>query len=117
MPKLQQTVVVSTEQQIVLAPKIRQKLLTELRAYQKEKAKLDAAQAEMDKIKAKVQAIREDTGEESISLEGFTSTLVAPIREVFDEKLFVRLGGDLDVYNGAKVPTPSKSYEKITVPK
>lgn len=116
MPKLQQTVTATTTTEISLAPQIRRKLLTELRTYAQLHEQKKALELAMDKIKAKVAAIRDDTGEQSLKLEGFTTTLVAPTRKKFNPKIFVKLGGDLELYNQAVEETLTKSYEKITCP-
>ena len=70
----------------------------------------------MDKIKAKVGDLRNETGEQSVELEGFRVTLVAPTRKKFNAKTFVKLGGDIDIYNQANEEVLSKPYEKITLP-
>lgn len=116
MPRIAQTVTVSTTQEITIKPSLRTKLLKELRQYAALKATLDETQGKMDAIKAKVGDLRDDTGEQSVSLEGFTVTLVAPTRKKFNPKLFVSNGGDLAIYNQSVEEKPTKSYEKITCP-
>jgi hypothetical protein len=110
------TITATTTTEITLAPAIRRKLLTELRTYAQLHEQKKALELAMDKIKGKVAAIRDETGEQSLKLEGFTTTLVAPIRKKFNEKKFVRLGGDLELYNQAVEETLTKPYEKITCP-
>jgi hypothetical protein len=114
MPGIAATTTVTKE--VVLAPTLRRKLLLKLQTYASKKAQLDALQAEMDKLKADVTELQNVAGEQSLTLAGFTVTLVAPVRCVFDEKEFVKNGGDLDVYNNSMVNKPSKPYTKITVP-
>lgn len=116
MPKLSPTVTVSTTKEVRLEPKLRRKLLLELRTYQTLKQTLDATQAAMDKHKATIAELRDSTGEMSIEIEGFKTTMVAPIRKVFDPKEFVANGGDLQIYNNSIKDVPSKPYEKITMP-
>lgn len=116
MPKLSANVTVSTTKEVRIEPRLRRKLLQELRTYQSLKQTLDATQAAMDKIKATVSEIRDSTGEMSLELEGFKTTLVAPIRKVFDPKEFVANGGDMQIYNNSIKDVPSKPYEKITMP-
>lgn len=119
MPKLslQTNAVVSTTKEVRLAPTLRTKLLTRFHEYARLKAEADLLESKLDAKKAEIASLREDTGEASVQLEGFTSTLVAPERNVFDPKVFVKLGGDLDIYNQAVKKVPSKSYEKITTPR
>lgn len=102
---------------VKLAPKLKLKLLTKFREYQDKKVKLDAAQARMDALKVEIADLREDTGETSLDLEGFKTSLISPIREVFDEKKFIADGGDITIYKGAMKNVPSKPYEKISLPK
>jgi hypothetical protein len=116
MPKQQQTVTATTTMEITLAPQIRRKLLTELRTYAQLHEQHKALELAMDKIKGKVAAIRDETGEQSLKLEGFTTTLVAPVRKKFNPKIYVKLGGDLELYNQAIEETLTKPYEKITCP-
>lgn len=118
MPKLQQTAnaTVSTTKEIRLEPKLRKKILTELRTYAGLHDQLKAIQHAMDKKKAIIGELRNETGEQSVELEGFKVTLVAPTRRKFDPKKFVTLGGDIEVYNEANVETLTTPYEKITCP-
>jgi hypothetical protein len=107
---------VSTTREVKLEPQLRRKLLTKLRTYQGYRKQLKALESIMDGIKAEIGALRTETGEQSISLEGFTSTLVAPVRKKFNPKTFVKLGGDIDIYNQANEETLSTPYEKVTCP-
>lgn len=116
MPSVKQTVIATTTQEIRLAPKVRQRLLMELRVYKELKAQRDAIDSAMEKHKGVIGAIRDDTGEMSLSIEGFKTTLVAGSRKKFDPKKFVTLGGDLDTYNAAVTEKLNKPYEKITCP-
>jgi len=120
MPSIKQQaapiVVATTTQEIKLEASIRRKLLTELKTYQNLHAQKKVLEAAMDKIKAKVGAIRNETGEQSLELDGFKVTLVAPTRKKFNPKTFVKLGGDIDIYNQANEETLTTPYEKITLP-
>lgn len=110
------TVTVTTTQELVLAPKVRQRLLNELRAYQAIKAQIKTLEEAADKHKTVIGGIRDETGEMSLSVDGFRTTLVAGSRKKFDAKKYVTLGGDLDLYNRAVKVTPVKPFEKITCP-
>lgn len=120
MPALKQqaapNATVSTTREVKLEAGVRRKLLTELKTYQNLLAQKKALELAMDKIKAKVGAIRNETGEQSLELEGFKITLVAPTRKKFNPKTYLKLGGDLDIYNQANEETLVTPYEKITVP-
>lgn len=116
MPKLQQTVVATTTQTIKLAPKVAAKLRAEFKVYAELHAQKKAIEAKMDEHKLVIAEIRDDTGEGSIELDGFKTTLVAPVRKKFNPKKFVMNGGDLAIYNQSIEEKPSKAYERITIP-
>ena len=86
------TITASTTHEIVLAPALRRKLLVKLKTYQELRGQLKVIEAAMDKQKAEIGAIRDETGEQSIELEGFKVTLVAPTRKVFNPKRFIAEG-------------------------
>lgn len=114
MPSL--TATATTTQEIKLKPSVRSKLLRELRTYQELGCQIKALKHAMDQHKAVIGEIRDETGEQSLSLEGFTITLVAPIKKKFNPSKFVTNGGDLALYNMSFDEVPTRSYEKITVP-
>ena len=116
MPTLEATVTATTTQTVQLKPALRRKLLNELKAYAGLRLQLKTIEEQMDKHKEVIGAIRDETGEQAIELEGYRVCLVAPIRKKFDAKKYVTLGGDLDIYNAANVDTPSKPYDKVTCP-
>ena len=111
------TLEATTTTVVTVKPALRTKLLRELRLYHGLTRQLKALEAEVDKHKGVIAEIREETGEDKLEIDGYSITLVAPIRKVFDAKRFVTLGGDLDIYNRSNVDTPSKSYCKVSVPK
>lgn len=116
MPRMETSVVATTTHEVKLAPSLRRKLLQEFKIYAQLKTQLDTIKSAMDKHKGNIAALRDETGEMSLSLEGFKTTLVAPIRKKFDKKVFVREGGDLAIYEAAMVDVPSAPFEKITCP-
>lgn len=118
MPATKQVAAVTatTTEEIKLEPSVRRKLLIELRTYESLHTQKKALELAMDKIKSKVSAIRNETGAQSLELEGFRVTLVAPTRKKFNAKAFVKLGGDIDIYNQANEETLVTPYEKISLP-
>ena len=116
MPKLSQQATVEVTQQVKLAPGIRKKMLQKFQLYQNLCTQKKALEHAMEKVKAEIADLRTEQGVESISLDGFTATLVCPTRKKFNEKLFIANGGNIDIYKGAIEEKPSKSYEKISVP-
>ena len=110
------SVVATTTHQLVLKPTIKKKLLLALRTYVElgaQKKALDLARSKQSKI---VEDIQVELGESSLDIEGFKSTIVAPVRHTLDKKRYVALGGDLDLLERSMVDTPGKSYVRITPP-
>lgn len=99
-----------------IEPAIRRKLVEKLQKYQRLDKQFDALSAEMDKINAEVSDIREELGEMSIKVDGFTVTYVAGTYKKFNKEKFVRLGGNLALFNDANETKPKKAFNRITVP-
>ena len=116
MPTFSTVATVSTTKEIKLTPVLTRKLLTELRTYAELKDHIKTLEYAADKHKATIGKLREETGEQSVSLEGFTVTLVAGTRKKFNPKKFVSLGGEIEIYNQAIDEVPTKPYEKVTCP-
>ena len=116
MPALATTITATTSHELKLSPVIRRRLVTWLRSYQELAAKRTAIEAEMALCRTGVAEIQTELEESSIELEGFKSTLVAPMKSVFDKKTFVRLGGRLDLIEAATSKVPGKVYVRITPP-
>lgn len=114
MPTLTATVTTTTE--IKLKPSIRTKLLNLFRQYAALRDQKKTTEHAMKKIVGQIADIRNETGEGSLKLEGFTTSLVAPTRKKFNEKRFVAEGGDLELYKSCFDEVPVKSYEKVSVP-
>ncbi len=114
MPKLEATTTVTTVVQ--LSPLLKRKLLTEFKVYATLKAQQNALQAQLDASKAKIHGFREQSGEKALTIDGFKTTLVEPVRAQLDKKKFVELGGSLEMLENATVSKPTKAYEKITLP-
>lgn len=107
---------VTTTQTITLKPALRTKLLRELREYeqlalQQHKLKLLLAQK-----KSIIGTLRNQTGEQSLSLEGYTVTLVAPLKSKLNKQRFVSLGGSLAMLEEATELKPAKPYDRISCP-
>lgn len=112
MPVLSTAVVEAAK----IAPAIRRKLLNKLSIYSSLHTQKKALEHAMEKAKNEIEVLREETGEATLSLEGYSITLVAPIRSKFNPKKFVQLGGDLALYNNAHEDVLSKPYTKVTLP-
>lgn len=116
MPTVSTVATVSTTHEVKLAPKLAAKLRLRLRAYAALKNQFDALKAAMEKAKGEIDGLRDETGEQSLSIDGYHVTLVAPIRKKFDPKRFVQLGGELEIYNQAQISVPGRPYTKVSCP-
>ena|SRR5467141_1613461 len=106
----------TSSQELTLKPSVRKRLLVELNTYAGLRAELKAIEARMDKSKAIVETIREETGEQKLEIDGYSICIVAPIRKKFSPKKYVLIGGDLALYNLAMEDVTSKPYTKVTCP-
>lgn len=107
---------VTTTREVTLKPQVRRKLLNELRAYQELKQQYKAIEMAMDKHKDAIGALREQTGETSIALEGFKVTQVTQTRSTLDRKLLLEQGVTMGQIENATVTKPGRPYTKVTVP-
>lgn len=114
MPKAMITATTTTE--VKISPTLKRQLLTELKGYAELKAQRDAIDATMKENRVKVEAIMEKVGETSISVEGYKTTLIAPIKSKLDVKQLIKLGVSRKTIDAATVETPGTPYVKITVP-
>jgi hypothetical protein len=110
------TITVRTEQDIKLAPGVRRKLLTELKAYASIKAEIAVLEAKKEARKAVIAGIREDVGEQSIGIEGFLVTLVAGVRSKLVPAKLIAQGVTVAMIEAATEVKPNKPYTKITLP-
>ncbi len=110
------TITVSTTQEVRISPTLQKKLRTELTAYAALRTELKSIESKMDASKAKIEAVREETGEQKLEIDGYSVCIVAPIRKKFSAKKFVSIGGDLALYNRAVENVTSSPYTKVTCP-
>jgi hypothetical protein len=106
---VEQTVTLTTAQQI--------KLRKELREYAKLSVQIKELEAKKKAANAKIAEVREEAGLDTFELDGFSVTLVAPVREVLDHKKLIALGCKLEWLEKATVLTPTAAYTKVTAPK
>jgi hypothetical protein len=117
MPKLTQTTEPTLSVATTLEPRIKTALQAKLRMYASRLAVKKVIEAELAELTAEMAALRDEAGEMSISLPGYgTTTLVASTYRKFNPRLFVSLGGELEIYNQAVEELPRKAFEKITLP-
>ena len=116
MPTLTQTVVATTTTQVKIAPALKRKLTTSLRTYAGLQSQRDAIDAAMKKCRSGVEDVLGDIGESSVKVDGFSTTLVAPVRTTIDEKLLIANGVTTDQIAASKVQKATTPYVKITCP-
>lgn len=116
MPALAVNATVTTTKDIRLAPQLRTKLLKELRAYQAIEEQLKALEHAKAKHKTAIGKLRDETGEQSIKLDGFTVTLVAGVSTKLDKKLLIQQGVTMAMIENATVVTPKRAYDRISLP-
>jgi hypothetical protein len=94
---------------------------TKLRKDLKLKAKLDREikllEAQKKEAVDRIEEVREESGLDSFELDGFTVTLVAPVRDVLNQKKLIALGCKIEWLEKATEKVPSTPYTKVTAPK
>jgi hypothetical protein len=103
--------------EIKLAPKLRRQLVTELHAVRELSAQVKAIQGALDMHKATISRLREETGENTLEIDGFRITLVQPSgRATLDTKQLLLNGVSMAQIENSTVVKPVKAYTKVTVP-
>ena len=115
MPALSLVGTVANEVQ--LAPKARVQLLKDLRLHAKLAQQIKDLEAQQKELKARVEAVREESGLDKFEIDGFNVTLVAPVRNVLNEKRLIALGCKVEWLEKATEQVPTTPYVKITAPK
>lgn len=107
----------TVSEQVQLAPAARVQLLKDLRAFAKVSADIKALEKKKADLNTKVDALREVEGLDKFEIDGFSVSLVAPVREVLDKQKLVALGCKVEWLTKATEQVPTKPYTKITPPK
>lgn len=118
MPSLETSVVATTVHVVKLTPAVRRELLIKLKTYASLKEQRDALDAKMKGHRTDVEEIMEKVGEAKLEVEGFKTTIIAPVKKgKFNPQKAVALGIPMSKILKAMDPdTPGTSYVKITVP-
>jgi len=111
------SVMATTTTELVLKPAIKSKLLRELRIYADAKVALKEAEAKVEKHKGVIAVIREEIGEQTIAVDGYSITLVAGVKSTLKVEKLIALGVSTAMIEAATIISPIKSYTKITMPK
>jgi hypothetical protein len=70
----------------------------------------------MDGHRDSIGKLREETGEQSISLNGFIVTEIRGTITTLDKKKLIAQGVTVAQIEAATITRPKRSYEKITLP-
>lgn len=116
MGKVTTSVTTTVTKTVKLLPSLRRQLLVELAAAQKHKIAMKQAEEKYDKCKSKIRTLRESTGEEALTIDGYTTSNVSGVMTRFDEQSMLRHGLSFAEIESFKVTTPKKPYEKVTFP-
>lgn len=119
MPRLSQQVVttVTAKSEVKLAPRLKTKIQNRLKLAKVAKAALDKAKADFEREKMILGGLREQAGEQSLTLDGYgTITEVRGFSKKLNKKKFVAAGGSLTMLEEATESTPKKAYELVTFP-
>lgn len=114
---LKQQATKTVVQTVQIKPKTLQALKTELKSYAGLKRQLDEIQEKLDAKKEVIGELRESTGEDQLTIDGFSLALVQPVRKVLNHEKLIALGCAVAWIESATEHVPTKAYEKITVPK
>lgn len=114
MPSLAVTATSTTE--LKLKPQVKRKLLTELKAYAELKAQRDALDHAMRSRRENVETMLYDTGETSLTIDGYKATVVAGVKKKLNQKKLIAQGVTQAQIEAATEETLNKPYVKITAP-
>lgn len=110
------TVTATTTHKVALKPTVKRRLLQELKAFAELKGQLKAIEHAMEGHKGAIAAIREETGETTLELEGFKITYVTPTRSSLDKGLLLAQGVSMAQIEQATTVVPTKPYVKVSLP-
>lgn len=115
--KLATKATTTVTKEITIKPKTMLALRTKLKTYAGLKKQLDDIQEKMDTAKGEIGELRESTGEDALSIDGFSLALVQPVRKVLNHQKLLELGCAVAWIEEATENHPTKPYEKISCPK
>jgi len=116
MTRVTTSVTTTTTKVVKLLPSLRRQLLMELSIAQKHKLAMKQAEEKYDRAKAKIRALREKAGVESLEIDGYTTSNVTGVMTQWNEKKMLEHGLSIAEIESFKVTKPKKPYEKVTFP-
>ncbi len=116
MPKLSLAIAPTVEHTVELKPTVQVKLRKEFHTYAAKAKQVKKLREDIGTVKNNIEDILSEVNESKLTFEGFTAAIVGGERKQFDKKKFVKLGGDLALYNKCLVPKPVKASVRVYVP-
>jgi hypothetical protein len=116
MAKLSATVTTTSTQVVKLSPTVKRKLLMTVKTYAGLKTQRDALDHAMKGHRATVEELLEEAGQTTLDIEGYKTTIIAPVKTKLDPKKLIALGVSADIIEKATISTAGTPYVKITVP-
>lgn len=110
------TVTTTTTAEVKLKPTLKKKLLTQLKTFHELKQELKVIQAAMDRHKTIIEECVIESGEQSLAIDGYKTTMVFPVRSTLDKKKLIDQGVTLAQIENATVNKPGRHYVKVTCP-
>lgn len=116
MPTVSPIATTTTTRTVVLRPTVKRRLLVALQSYNALRLQVEALKAQMEDHKGTIQALREETGEATLAIDGFKVVHVSPVRPTLDHKKLIELGCAAAWITEATTMKPTKDYERIYCP-
>ena len=107
---------VKTTKEVKLQPRVSAKLRLKLSSYQTLAEQIKALKLQKKNLTADIGKLRAETGEQSLSIDGFTITEVRGTTSKIDQKKLIELGCAAAWIEEATTRKPKRPYEKITCP-
>lgn len=103
---------------VTIRPTLKRKLLTELKTYAEIKSQVKVLEHALDGHKTAIEAIREETGESTLELEGFTITRVQSDYTSITKELLLQFGIPMSTIEEiwAAGRRAKKPFTKVSLP-
>ena len=116
MPSLKTAVTTDVVQRVKIAPRLRTKLVTALRTYSGLKTQLTVLEAAMKKVRVGIEDILTEVGESNLAIDGYKTTLVAPMRSALSREKLIANGVTVQQINDSTEQIATTPYIRITPP-
>lgn len=102
---------------VQIKPALKRRMRTELKALATVKEQIAALESRLATHRESIEECLIETGEQSLSLDGYKVTLVQPITSRLDKQKLVTLGVTTAQIEMATIVSPGTPYIKVTLPK